>query len=390
MVSKRPTRLAAARSHSVGGVSQGQSRAVETRLALSAAEEFGALHRPTTATTATTAPQRVYVVGSTLKNVLMYAGVGSGPKSTLAALKSALEFLRSAATAVDCGARGAVSASGTSTDSTDSADWCALAYGMLYGHVERIQVRELEECNEQPKARSFLGKNGMRDIAVGLAASVLVSHHIMVSTARGLTATDVTNLQTTFERAVDGAINLALNCRQAACLLPRPAKEARRRSTGQDQGRDQWAKNVNPLYTELRTLQRMRAALRSSAVPGDIGKCVNPIAAFKRVLELVRSAAYPATEEIGVEAHEGLCARIEAGALSTGSTGAEESALEDPVCDGRGHDGDGHDGYDGRGLVVPLHALQAGMLQCGTAASASAAEDTSSVYSWSSTSAFSI
>ena len=104
------------------------------------------------------------IFGATLKSVLDYSGVQPSKRDLIEALRHAARFLAPTRAAVE---------------NCPGDDRPHLANGLMAHRVASAQRRRLEESREPEGARTYLGRNGLKDIAVGATAAVLASHHVM-------------------------------------------------------------------------------------------------------------------------------------------------------------------------------------------------------------------
>jgi hypothetical protein len=227
------------------------------------------------------------IFGSTLKSVLEYSGVSPSKGESLQALRHLVRFLTPAATAV---------ASVTGTDRLH------LANGLGVHRVSSKQTRMMPESVEAQLHRSFLGRNGLRDIAFGATAAVLTAHYIM--SALGHDAAMV-------------AENLQKSARQVDELLG-----AWPVANGTVAAGD-W--HVHALRTEARAIRRARAAACAAAEVAEAQHLPTP-AALHLQFEWMRAAAWPRGTSCDAESHAYLCGQIASG-QRVGDTDAEPLPL---------------------------------------------------------------
>lgn len=266
------------------------------------------------------------IFGATLKSVLDYSGVPARKRDQVDALQHVARFLtptREAAVAMTGG------------------DRQHLANGLLSGFVATAQRRHLEECCEAQEERSYLGRNGLRSVAVGATASVLVAHYVM--SVRGVLD-------------AEGVRASLVDClaRVDALLANWPI------STDRD---DEW--HAQALRAEARALGRARA-VAVAATAAATAQRLDHAGALQLQFEWLRCAAWPRNLRCDAETHIAACE-----GLARGEFGSDAGAMLPPLA------------------AVPLAALPASAWISSVASEATSSSDGSrseagSVASWSS------
>ena len=214
------------------------------------------------------------IFGSTLKSVLEYSGVKPSKGESLQALRHLVRFLSPAASAVA---------------SVSGADRLHLANGLGVHRVCSKQTRMLPESQEAQLSRSYLGRNGLRDIAFGATAAVLTAHYVMSALGHDA-ATVADNLQRS-AKAVDE-------------LLGQWPVASGSVASGD------W--HVHSLRAEARAIRRARAAAMAAASVAEAQKL--PMAAALHLqFEWMRAAAWPRGTVCDGETHAHLCGQIASG-----------------------------------------------------------------------------
>ena len=257
------------------------------------------------------------IFGATLKSVLDYSGVEPRKRPLLDALRHAARFLAPAKPAMDQCA---------------GADRQHLADGLMAHHVASAQRRGLVENREAKGERSYLGRNGAKDIAVGATAAILVAHYLMSV----LNILDADAALAGLERSL---------ARAGALLAGWPV------GGGAD---DQW--HVEALRAEERTLGRVRAAA-AAATAAATAQRLPSCAVLQLQLDWMRAAAWPRGERCDAPSHLVTC-----------------TSLADGEPFGRRHDRLPGEALPPLG-TVPLSALPAAAWMSSAASEASSSED---------------
>lgn len=206
--------------------------------------------------------------------MLEYSGVSPSKGESLEALRHLVRFLSPAASAVA---------------SVSSDDRLHLANGLGVHRVSTKQTRLLPESLEPQQNRSFLGRNGLRDIAFGATAAVLTSHYIM--SALGQDATTVADNLQKSAKAIDELLG----------QWP-TAGTSMRAGNG----------HVQALRAEARAIRRARAAALAAASVAEAQNLPKP-AALHLQFEWMRAAAWPRGTACDAESHAFLCGQIASG-----------------------------------------------------------------------------
>lgn len=226
------------------------------------------------------------IFGATLKSVLDFSGVQPSKPVLVDALRHVARFLAPTRAAVE---------------SCAGADRQHLANGLMAHRVASAQRAGLEECREPQNARTWLGRSGLKDVAVGVTAAVLVAHYVMSVT--GTLGAD------------DAQEGLALALSQATALLAGwPV------GGGSDAD---W--HVEALRAEQRALDRVRAAA-SAAAADSVAQKLPRIAALQLQLDRMRQAAWPRGGCCDAASHLTACETLAAG-RPLGAPEAPEHAL---------------------------------------------------------------
>lgn len=224
------------------------------------------------------------IFGATLKSVLDFTGVQPTKTETGTALRHLVRFLSPAAGAVP---------------SVVGDDRLHLANGLGVHHVSGKQSRMLPECVEPQHRRSFLGRHGLKDIAFGATAAVLVAHYIM--SASGADAATV----------AEGLNRCARRTDELLGQWPVAA--------GGSDGTAGW--HMESLRAEARAIRRARAAAVAAASIAE-AQHLNTQAALHLQLEWMRAAAWPRGVACDAATHATLCGELAAG-RSVGDPDAE-------------------------------------------------------------------
>ncbi len=220
------------------------------------------------------------IIGATLHNVLAFAGVNVHKGSCMRAMRMFVDFLEPTVAAV-----GRIH---------DTLDREVLSNGLACHRILRQQREHLFECRSARHAggsgdgkRTWLDRKGLKDVAVGVTASVLAAHYI--AAANGASAQDI-------------ATGVARCCASAEKAL------------ANWQLTDGAQRDVHraALDVEARALGRARAACEAAvqrAAEHDLPRR----AALQLQLEMMRQAAWPAGEECSAATHARLCERIQRG-----------------------------------------------------------------------------
>tara|TARA_Y100000389_G_scaffold204725_2_gene259221 strand:- start:2439 stop:3644 length:1206 start_codon:yes stop_codon:yes gene_type:complete len=214
------------------------------------------------------------IFGSTLKSILEFSGVQPTKAESLRALRHLVRFLTPAACAVA---------------SVGGADRLHVANGLGVHRVSSKQARMLPESHEAQSGRSFLGRNGLRDIAFGATAALLTSHYVM--RALGHDATIVADNLQRSARAVD------------ELLGQWPVKSG-------DIGVGDW--NMHSLRAEARAIRRARAAALAAASLAE-AQGLSRSAALQLQFQWMRAAAWPRGTVCDAENHSYVCEQLAAG-----------------------------------------------------------------------------
>jgi len=215
------------------------------------------------------------IFGSTLKSVLEYSGVSPSKGQSLEALRHLVRFLTPAASAVA---------------SVSSSDRLHLANGLGVHRVAGKQARMLPESREAQISRSFLGRNGLRDIAFGATAAVLTAHYIM-----SVLGTDATTVADNLQRSAKAVDDLLGQWAPAAGTV----------------GAGDW--HLPALRAEARAIRRARAAAVAAASVAAAQK-LPTAAALHLQFEWMRAAAWPRGTACDAESHGFLCGQLASGA----------------------------------------------------------------------------
>lgn len=213
------------------------------------------------------------IFGSTLKSILDYSGVAPTKGQSLQALRHLVRFLSPASSAVS---------------SISSQDRLHLADGLGVHRVSSKQSRLFAESVEPQLQRSFVGRNGLRDIAFGATAAVLTAHYIM--SALGADAEEV-------------ATNLQRSAKVVDELLGKWSLSGGTMASGD---------HAESLRSEARAIRRARAAAVAAA---SVAKTQNlpTAAALHLQFDWMRAAAWPRGTPCDAEGHSHLCELIAKG-----------------------------------------------------------------------------
>lgn len=212
------------------------------------------------------------IVGATLRSVLQFAGVDVS-RSCARQMRHLVRFFEPVVAAV-CRVEG---------------DREVLASGLACHRVLREQRRHMHETSEARGAtgKSWLSRKGLKNVAMGVTASVLVAHHI--ASQEGADADTISSgLDECCERA-----------ERALC-----------RWNLSDSGDSSASCYV--MQAEARALGRARAAFAAAAAQARLHG-LGRSDALRLQLETMRRAAWPAGERCDAETHVDLCERILSG-----------------------------------------------------------------------------
>ena len=211
------------------------------------------------------------VFGATLKSIFEFAGVETTRVPSVRAMEQLVHFLAPARAQMP---------------RVGGADRAHLASGLGSSCVHNKQKRHLRECIEPQAARSYLGRNGLKDVAFGATAAILAAHHIM--RARGTEAEDVVACLDASTQSVD------------ALLQGWSVGEVRR---------EQWECTFKALHAEQRAIARARCA--AVAARATIAAELLPVDDGLRLcLDWMRASAWPADTTCEADGHYSICERI--------------------------------------------------------------------------------
>lgn len=212
------------------------------------------------------------VVGATLRSVLQFAGVDVS-RSCARQVRHLVRFFEPVVGAV----------------SRVEGDREVLASGLACHRVLREQRRHMAEARDAGGAvrKPWLSRKGLKNVAMGVTASVLVAHHIAAQ--EGADAETI-------------ASGLGECCEHAEAALHRwNVTDASDRGV-----------SIEVLRAEARALGRARAAFTAAAEHAREHR-LDRADALRLQLETMRRAAWPAGERCDAESHDELCARIATG-----------------------------------------------------------------------------
>lgn len=210
------------------------------------------------------------IFGATLKSVLEFSGVAPTKRASIAALRHLVRFLSPPRDALP------------RIHGNDSEH---LLNGMGVHHVASYQRRLLPESIEPQHARSYLGRNGYKDVAFGATAALLVAHHLM--SVLGSDAQGVAEGLQRCAREVDHQ------------LTHWPTATSARHS--------EW--HLVALASEMRALGRARTAAVAAASFAEANRLPRD-EALRLQLERMRAAAWPSGERCDVESQPPLIERL--------------------------------------------------------------------------------
>lgn len=212
------------------------------------------------------------IVGATLRSVLQFAGVDVS-RSCARQMRHLVRFFEPVVAAV-CRVEG---------------DRETLASGLACHRVLREQRRHMPETGDAQGGvgKSWLARKGLKNVAMGVTASVLVAHHIAAQ--EGADAETI-------------ASGLEECCEQA--------ERALRLWNVSDSSDGKASEEV--LLAEARALGRARAAFSAAAEQARLHG-LGRTDALRLQLETMRRAAWPAGERCDAETHRNLCSRIAMG-----------------------------------------------------------------------------
>ena len=135
------------------------------------------------------------IIGATLENVLAFAGIDVRNGSCLRATRQLVHFLKPVVEAVR----------------RIDGERDKLASGLACHRVLRSQRKAMSECRLPSRARGWLDRNGIADVAVGVTASVLVAHYVAANNGES-----ATNLTLGLERCCANAEAMLMHWNTAA------------------------------------------------------------------------------------------------------------------------------------------------------------------------------
>ena len=251
-----------------------QTQAIHKKVRVSGdAKRFRTELRPRSKCASEPVRRRVgVIVGATLRSVLQFAGVDVS-RSCGRQMRHLVRFLEPVVAAV-CRVEG---------------DREVLASGLACHRVLREQRRHMDEAPSGTGSlrKSWLSRKGLKNVAMGVTASVLVAHHIAAQ-----------------EGADAGSVAREL---EECCEHAERALRRWKVSDSSDAGL-----SINVIQAEARALGRARAACAAAADKArshGLGRSDT----LRLQLETMRSAAWPAGERCDEQTHDHLCARIAAG-----------------------------------------------------------------------------
>lgn len=222
------------------------------------------------------------IFGATLKSVLEFAGVPPTKADSVRALRCLTRFFEPAADAMA---------------SVSGADRQHLANGLAAHRVASKQRRMLPECAEPQAARSYLGRNSLKDVAFGATAAVLVAHYVMS------------------ERGVDAAA---------------VAESLQRATAHVDELLRQWPVGGSSSGDALRAEARAMARVRAAAVAAASLAAAQQLPrgeALRLQFEWIKAAAWPRGAVCCLETHEALCEQLRSGARD----GCDGAPMQPPL-----------------------------------------------------------
>lgn len=236
------------------------------------------------------------IFGSPLKSMLHASGVGTCRRPVVSATRRVARFLDPARYAMQ-------HASGN--------DRVHLINGLACKRISRREARRLPELCQRECAteRTFLGRNGLQDVAFGATAAVLCTHHLMA--AMGADATNVSTRLTNATRRVHTLLRRWQHSTDASSSID-----------------DDCA-----MYAELRAMRRAECAAAAAAARArDTG--MDDASALRMQLEWMRAAAWPSHAVCDAHHQEAMCERIlsEGGYAAWVEGGAETASANDDAC----------------------------------------------------------
>lgn len=210
------------------------------------------------------------IFGSTLKSVLEFSGVAPSKGATVRALRHLVHFFAPPRDAL-ASIRG------------DDAEH--LLNGMGAHRVASMQRHMLAECAEHAGSRSYIGRNGYKDVAFGATAALLVAHYIM-----SVTGADAQGVAEGLRRCADDVDHQ---------LRHWPISDSAQHA--------EW--HAAALAAEERALSRARAAAVTAATFAEANQ-LSRADALRMQFEWMRAAAWPAGERCDVGAQAGAIARL--------------------------------------------------------------------------------
>ena len=223
------------------------------------------------------------IFGATLKSVLDYSGVDSKKARTVEALRHVARFLDPTRAAIE---------------RCPGEDRPHLANGLVAHRVASAQRRGLAENREARGERSYLGRHGLKDIAVGATAAILIAHYVM--SVHGTLSP---------EAALAGLADALASA--SALLAGWPV------GGGADHD---W--HIAALRAEERAIGRVRAA---GAAAAAVTQRLPHVSALQLQLDWMRAAAWPRGVRCDALSHLRTCAALAAGE-PLGRGGASELA----------------------------------------------------------------
>ena len=230
------------------------------------------------------------VFGSTLKSVLQYAGVPLEKRQTRRALRQIARFLDPVAAAV-CRIEG---------------DREPLACGLLALHVVPAQCRALAESREPAGGRSYIGRAGVKDVAVGVTVAVLAAHYVAAHSGA-----NVETIATALDNAVSNARWHLQNWRHLS-------------GSG-----EHMHVSAAALRAEVRALDRARAGAHAAVRQAQLAG-LDQVAALRLQLETMRQAVFPPGVRCDANSHAALCDAIAKGS-PVGDAAVDSQTLQAPV-----------------------------------------------------------
>jgi len=211
------------------------------------------------------------IFGSTLKSILEFSGVAPSKRATLQALRHLAQFLAPV---------------GRGVGSIRGDDRVHLANGLASHHVITAQRLRLPESREPQHERSWLGRNGCKDVALGATAATLCAHYIM-----SMSGSDAQAVAQGLDRC----------SRRASELLDGwPVHEG-----AED-------RQCDALHAEARALGRARAAAGAAAAMAA-SQNLSREAALQLQFDWMRRAAWPRGASCDGASHHALMSALNVG-----------------------------------------------------------------------------